>query len=247
MQKETTRLNSLLDLFFTNNESLISLMETAPGISTVNEHVAIVTDLNLKAELSKSAPHKINQWSKVNWENVRGKAKAFADQFCVEALGKSVDEQWGSIETFLDDILKTHVPFKFTKTRADQPWLNKDLKRRCRRKQRLYNKWKNLKSKKKPCKAARENYKKFHQDTNTLLSKARNQYINNILTEGLETKSQKPFWRYIKSQRTESTGVAPLKEAGEIHSNSNKKASILANQFRSVFTLDDDDSVNTYL
>ena len=79
------------------------------------------------------------------------------------------------------------------------------------------------------------------------MSKARNQYINNILTEGLESKNQKPFWRYIKSQRTESSGVAPLKEAGQIHSKPLKKARILANQFRSVFTLDDDEAAHTFL
>ena len=68
MQKESTRLNSLLDLVFTNNVSSISSVETAPGISTVNKHVAVVTDLNLKAEISRSAPHKIHLWNKVNWE-----------------------------------------------------------------------------------------------------------------------------------------------------------------------------------
>ena len=111
-----------------------------------------------------------------------------------------------------------------------------------------------LKALNKPCKSARAAYKKYHQETSSLLSKARNQYINKILSEGLENKSQKPFWKYIKSQRTESSGVAPLKEAGEIHSNFAKKASILANQFCSVFTLDDydddddnDDDANTFL
>ena len=68
-----------------------------------------------------------------------------------------------------------------------------------------------------------------------------------ILTEGLENNSHKPFWRYIKSQRTESTGVAPLKEAGQVHSDPKKKACILANQFKSVFTQDDADSDATYL
>ena len=147
----------------------------------------------------------------------------------------------------MNSTIKTDVPSKFTKKRTDQPWLSRELKRRCRRKQRLYNKWKKMKSKNKSCAAARENYKKIHQETNTLLSKARNQYINNILTEGLENKTQKPFWRYIKSQRTESTGVAPLKESGQLHSESSKKASILANQFRSVFTVDDDEAADTFL
>ena len=247
VQKETTRLSSLLDLFFTNNVSLLSSIETIPGISTANEHAAIVTDLNLKAEVSKSAPHKIHQWNKVNWDNVKGETRTFANEFCADAGGKSVDEQWECIEHHLNGILKKHVPSKTSKVRKDQPWLSNELKRRCRRKQRMYNRWKKLKASNKPCKAARESYKRFHQDTNTLLNKARNQYLNKILTEGLENNSQKPFWRYIKSRRTESTGVAPLKEAGQIHSDPKRKAQILAHQFRSVFTQDDDTADDTYL
>ena len=51
----------------------------------------------------------------------------------------------------------------------------------------------------------------------------------------------------MKTQRTESTGVAPLKEAGQIYSDPKKKASILAQQFKSVFTQDDADSHATFL
>ena len=137
LQKDPTRLTSLLDLFFTNNDSLLSAIETVPGISTADEHVAIVTDLNLKADICKSVPHRVHQWKNVDWEKVKGETKAFADQFCVESHGKSVDDQWKSIEQHLNHILKIHVPSKLSKSRKDQPWLNRELKRRCRRKQRL--------------------------------------------------------------------------------------------------------------
>ena len=74
------------------------------------------------------------------------------------------------------------------------------------------------------------------------------QYIlYNILADGLQEKSQKPFWRYIKAQRTETIGVAPLKEKGQVYSDPVKKASILAHQFRSVFTVDNVSDANTYL
>ena len=65
-QKDPTKLDALLDLFFTNNESLVSSIKTTPGISIANEHEAIVVDLSLRAELCKTAPHKVYLWSKVN-------------------------------------------------------------------------------------------------------------------------------------------------------------------------------------
>lgn len=53
-QKDPTKLDAILDLFFTNNESLISSIKTVPGVSTADEHEAIVTDLDLRAEITKS-------------------------------------------------------------------------------------------------------------------------------------------------------------------------------------------------
>ena len=59
--------------------------------------------------------------------------------------------------------------------------------------------------------------------------------------KNLETKDNKPFWRYIKSQRQEICGVAPLKADGQLHPDASKKAEILNQQFTSVFTSDDED------
>jgi hypothetical protein len=77
-------------------------------------------------------------------------------------------------------------------------------------------------------------------------------YFDNLqrqpfIVQRLQEKSQKPFWRYIKAQRTEPIGVTPLKEKGQVNSDPVKKASILAHQFRSVFTVDTVSDANTYL
>ena len=247
MQREPTRQTSLLDLFFTSNESLMSSIDTIPGISTENEHEAIVVDTTLRAQRTKASPHKIHQWSKAQWPTIKEETATFSTHFCAESLAKPVDEQWDLIENHISTMLEKYVPTKMSKERVDQPWLTTDLKRRCHKKQRMYNKWKKLKARNKPCATAREAYKKHQRDTNHLLQKTRMRYINNILNEGLEEKSNRPFWRYIKSQRTEAFRVAPLKERGQVHSNSSKKASILAQQFRSVFTVDDDASASTFL
>ena len=43
-------------------------------------------------------------------------------------------------------------------------------------------------------------------------------------------------------QRTEDTGVAPLKRGGQVYSDPKEQASILADQFKSVFTVDSDEN-----
>jgi hypothetical protein len=43
-------------------------------------------------------------------------------------------------------------------------------------------------------------------------------------------------WKYVKSKRQESGGIAPLKKGTNLISDSKGKAELLLNQFKSVFT-----------
>ena len=67
--------------------------------------------------------------------------------------------------------------------------------------------------------------------------------MKNKLSESLEQKNSKPLWRYIKSKRQDGNGVSPLKENGQLHSASRRKAEILNNQFCSVFTSEDTNNI----
>ena len=43
------------------------------------------------------------------------------------------------------------------------------------------------------------------------MRKAEWEYINNTITQGLQTNNSKPVWKYIKSGKQDNIGVAPLK------------------------------------
>ena len=60
-------------------------------------------------------------------------------------------------------------------------------------------------------------------------------FLKNNLSESSEQKNSKPLWRYIKSKRQDGNGASPLKENGQLHSDSRRKAEILNNQFCSIF------------
>ena len=62
------------------------------------------------------------------------------------------------------------------------------------------------------------------------------EYINNTITQGLQTNNSKPFWKYIKSRKQDNIGVAPLKKNGSLVCDSKEKTEILLDQFQSVFT-----------
>ena len=61
-------------------------------------------------------------------------------------------------------------------------------------------------------------------------------YMKGILQHGLESGNNKPFWKYVKSQKQETFGISALKSNGNVITDSLSKAEILNSQFKSVFT-----------
>ena len=60
--------------------------------------------------------------------------------------------------------------------------------------------------------------------------------MNSILQNVLESGNNKPFWKYVKSQKQETFGISALKSNGNVITDSLSKAEILNSQFKSVFT-----------
>ena len=242
MQVQPSREKSILDLYFLNKPSLVKSCKVIPGIS---DHNVVVVDCNIQAQISKKPPHKVYKWDKAPWDLIREKTVLFGENFIQNSTQKNVAENYASIETHFQEIMKL-VPHKMSRSRIDLPWFNQNLKREGKRRQRLYKMCKQLgNAKTDRGKKKRSEYEaqlaKSNKSFQSNLKRARWQYINNILCTSLESGNNKPFWKYIRGVRQESVGVAPLKEDGVLHSDREKKSEILAKQFRSVFTNDDTD------
>ena len=141
---------------------------------------------------------------------MREEATAFSKTFPSTSADRSVAENYDQIEKLIKSVLR-HVPTKMSRTRIDLPWLSQALKRKCEAKQRLYNRA--IKSGKPE---HHKHYKEAQKSFQSELKKARWQYINNILCTSLDEGNHKPFWKYIRSQREDNVGVAPLKEDGRL-------------------------------
>ena len=136
LQRDPTREGALLDLIGTNKPGLVKSVNTIPGIS---DHDIIVLDVDLKAERTKKAPHKVYQWDKANWEQMKPCTKVFATKYLTEAHSRNTKTNYQAIENHLCNMMTAHVPSKLTRTRTDLPWMTNTLKRMCKRKHRLYN------------------------------------------------------------------------------------------------------------
>ncbi len=102
-----------------------------------------------------------------------------------------------------------------------------------RKKQRLYN-------------AARRShnwvaYNKFKKQTQRAIKCPHWDHINSVISKAFEQGNSRPFWRYIKSKRSDSMGVSPIMSQGTLHSDPSSKAELLNAQFESVFTRENED------
>ena len=228
MQKQPTRNENNLDLFLTNNESLVKSTSITPGIS---DHEIVVIDSIIRPKIAKVVKRKIYKWYSVDWIEINENLSQFKQTFLELAANRTVEENWCELKQHINKLINDNVPHKWSSTRYNLSWFNRELTRMTKCKQRLYNKAKQTQSQ-----ADWDRYKQCKKDTTSAIRKAHNEYVEQKLIRGLEEGSTKPFWRYVKSLRRDNSGISPLKQDGKLHNDPKDKAEILNNQFKSVFT-----------
>ena len=71
MVSDPTRDNTILDLFLTNNPTLVGTVTVVPGIS---EHETIIAVVKLRPTMQKVKPRTVHIYSKAEWESMRHEA-----------------------------------------------------------------------------------------------------------------------------------------------------------------------------
>ena len=221
MQREPTRGQNLLDLFCCNKPPLVKSHISIPGIS---DHSIVLADCDLKATINKKPPRKVYQWSKADWQLMKEQTVIFAKQFLALALTRTVKENYTVFIEYMEGILVINILLKLSNYRYNLPWMNRNLKRLIRKKGRRFKK-----AKKSGMDEDRARVKRELRDAEKV-------YVNGILLNGLESGNNKPFWKYVKSQKQETFGISALKSNGNVITDGLSKAEIFNSEFKSVLT-----------
>jgi len=234
--KESTRKENILDIFLTNRPSLVNKCTTIPGLG---DHEAVLTDTNTKANRVKPIKRKIMLWNRMDSHALKASAVILRDTFMEKfTTTSSVEDMWSFIKSSLGKMIENLVPTKMSTTRYNQPWINTEIKRLSRQKHRRY-----IKAKGKP-KASKE-YRRYigiKRKCEQKCREAHSKFMSDLISPEND-KNNKKFWSYIKSNRKDNTGVAPLQnENGILFTDSSSKANILNDQFSNVFNKNEDKS-----
>ena len=242
MVDKTTRGENTLDLFLTNNPSFVTKVTTLPGVS---DHDIVNVEVNLKPQSYRQVPRKVPLFRKANWDGFKQHLTSFHTKFSGECAGKSTDQLWNEFRSIMETGIQKFVPIKHFGNRKSLPWITQEIKRYIRRRDSLYQKHKRSKKPK-----DRSYFLKAKHKVNASLKRAYHTYIEGLLglddhststtaTEKPRTTSKyspKRLYSFLKACRQDAQGVAPLRKDGLLHTDNQVKASILNEQFQSVFS-----------
>ncbi|MCG7874753.1 MAG: hypothetical protein JAY78_00305 [Candidatus Thiodiazotropha taylori] len=221
-----TRGENTLDVFLTNRPSLIEKCKAVPGVS---DHDIVFIEASTRAIRTKSPQRKIFLWKHVNTEDLKPDVLHFSTRFTAQySAATDVNTLWDALKEFTTSLLEDKVPSKMTSPRFSQPWISRKIKRISRRKKRAYRK-----AKKSCSESDIRRYKQLQKESQYECKKAYNGYVSDIVTSD---QNSKKLYSFIKEKRCDSSGVSPLKKDGIAYSDPKVKATVLNEQFSSVFT-----------
>ena len=139
--KEPTRIHgntrNILDLVFTNNNTIVNNVKIIPGIS---DHDIVFFTVNLAPKKKHLAKRKIYIRKRTDQEKLNQQLGSFAAQFESSTTNMSVDGKWKVFAQTITSIMDDCIPHKLSRSRSNLPWFNRSLRKQTRKKRRLHNK-----------------------------------------------------------------------------------------------------------
>ena len=107
-----TRDSNILDLFLTNNETLITKFDTLPSLGESDHDVILVESL-IKPILNKSTPRLKPLYNKTNWDSLRSHCDLIKDSFLkLDHESMSVESMWKYFKSELPNAVDKFVLHK---------------------------------------------------------------------------------------------------------------------------------------
>lgn len=231
--KFPTRKQNTLDLMFMSHPNYKVRCKPLPPIGLKSDHDIVLLDTAIQPVRTRLPRRKIFLWKKCDVEGIKNHLSCFATKFMQEST-QSVEDMWNCFKSAISAAVDKYVPSKMSSTRQTHPWVNTKLRRLMRRKQRAH--WRARKTgKQKDWKR----YKTLQKETQSTTRSAEKNFLQDVISGNLK-QDPKRFFTYVKSRKQDYVGVSSLLDGnGFLQSDTTARADILNDQFRSVYTKED--------
>jgi len=194
-----TRQNNTLDIFATNRPSLVLKCSALPGLS---DHDIVLTDTNIVAQRRRPIRRLIYLWSKADLKEMSKNIGQYCNTLREQHENVPINTLWNTFRSVCTAAINKYVPSKYTSTRYSQPWCTNKIKRHSRAKKRAHTK-----ARKSNKKNDWDRYHRLQKASRDACRSAHNDYINQMISDD---NTNKKFYSYIKSKKSDSSGIAPL-------------------------------------
>ncbi|CAG2239304.1 unnamed protein product [Mytilus edulis] len=104
----TETCENILDLFFTNNSSLVNKVHVIPGIS---DHETVYIESSLRPIKTKLPPREVYTYKKGDFDAIKTALKNMEKEFLeLEANNQPVEIIWTKFKTKLINLMEKHIP-----------------------------------------------------------------------------------------------------------------------------------------
>ena len=229
--QKPTRLDNTLDLMITNNPTRIIRTEILPGIS---DHDAVLTELDISPTKVTQPKRDIPLYKKADWEALKAHVDTLNTKIQTDAENHPVETLWTTFRSGLEDGINQFIPHKTISPKYHLPWLTPSIRHLTHKKDRAYRAMKKSNSQR-----HRDTLKSLKAKLQRELRRAYWDYIEGIVIPSDQEHAppvSKKFYTFLKHNKTDKSGIGPLRDHGTLHSDPREKAQILNKQFKSVFT-----------
>lgn len=147
----------------------------------MSDHAAILLEITATIPRAKPISRKVFLWSKSNMTEIKAEATRLTTSIIHFQLILLWKRQ--TLKTGLQSLVNKHVPSKMTSTRHNQPWVNTNIKRLAKQKQRAYKKAKQTQK--------WERYRSLKSELQRSCRQAHDQYVNNLITDAGSSAKKK--------------------------------------------------------
>ena len=128
--------SNILDLFFTNNETLVNQVHIVLGIA---DHEPVFLESSLRPIKAKAAPRKVYQYKKADYEGFKSELREYATEFQKISNSEDIDTLWTKFKGNIHQLMEKYIPQKqLPGNKVQKPWIDKHVKALQRKRNKLF-------------------------------------------------------------------------------------------------------------
>ena len=222
---------NVLDLVLCDKEEVVSEVKTDGRIGG-SDHDLITFKMRVAA--GKEEERMIRDFGRANFvEMRRGMANVDWQR---ELSGKDANEMWNSIKGSVCKLMKEHIPMKKRRSNKNPPWMDADIKRCLKEKKEAWKRWKETKKEK-----DRADYRKKVTEAKKKIKKKKNSHEKKIAE--CRKSNPKMFYAFVNRAKKTRSKIGPLMDKRKkVITDAKQQATLLNEQYASVFTRDEGES-----